>query len=112
MGLDWTNGISFREYSIFCIKMISVDWPDMGLPIFPNPCFGPIEPGLCLGYYGGIRAWHRPHCSFGLASGILGMFLYPYQLPPSPCVWIAWARAVIIPAAVCYFHVSARIQIN
>ena len=59
-----------------------VDWPGMGLPIFPNPCFGlgPNEPGLCLGCYGGTRAWHGPHCSFGLASGILGPFLYPYQL--------------------------------
>ena len=68
----------------------------MGLPIFPNPCFGPNEPGLCLGCYGGIRAWHGPHCSCGLASGILGPFLYPYQLPPSPCVRTTWARAVII----------------
>ena len=39
MGLDWTNRISFREYSIFCIRKIWVDWPGMGLPIFPNPCF-------------------------------------------------------------------------
>ena len=35
--------ISFREYSIFCIRRMWVDWPGMGLPIFPNPCFGPIE---------------------------------------------------------------------
>ena len=68
----------------------------MGLPIFPNPCFGPNESGLCLGCYGRIRAWHGPHYSFGLASGILSPFLYPYQLPPSPCVRTAWVRAVII----------------
>ena len=92
--------IFFREYSIFCIRRIWVDWPGMGLPIFPNPCFGPNEPGLCLGCYGGIRAWHGPHCSFGLASGILGPVLYPHQLPPSPCVRTAWARAVINPATV------------
>ena len=72
----------------------------MGLPIFPNPCFGPDELGLCLGCYGGTRAWRGAHCAFGLASGILGLFLYPYQLPPSPCVRTAWARAVIIPATV------------
>ena len=106
------SGVSFREYSSSYIRRMWVDWPGMSLPIFSNPCFGPIEPGLCLGCYGEIRAWHRPHCSFGLASGILGTFLYPYQLPPSPCVRIAWARAIIIPAAVCYFHVSAWIQIN
>ena len=89
-----------------------VDWPGMGLPIFPNPYFGPNEPGLCLGCYEGTRAWHGPHCSFGLASGILDPFLYPYQLPPIPCVRTAWARAIIIHATVCYFHVSARIRIN
>ena len=72
----------------------------MGLPIFPNPCFGPNELGLYLGCYGGTRAWRRAHCAFGLASGILGLFLYPYQLPPSPCVRTAWAKAVIIPATV------------
>ena len=44
--------------------------------------------------------WHGAHCSFGLGNGILGPFLYPYQLPPSPCVRIAWARAVIIHATV------------
>ena len=31
---------------------------------------------------------------------IFGLFIYPYQLPPSPCVQIAWARAVIISATV------------
>ena len=74
----------------------------MGLPIFPNPCFGPNEPGLCSGCYRGIRAWHGPHCSFGLASGMFGPVLYPHQLPPppSPCVRTAWARAVIKPATV------------
>ena len=41
-----------------------------------------------------------PHCSFGLAIGILGPVLYPHQLPPSPCVRTAWARAMINPATV------------
>ena len=77
-----------------------VDRPGVGLPIFPNPCFGPNEPGLCLGCYGRTRAGHGPHCSFGLVSGILGPVLYPHQLPPSPCVRTAWARAVINPATV------------
>ena len=74
------SGVSFREYSSPYIRRKWVDWSGMGLPIFSNPCFGPIEPGLCLGCYGGIRAWHGPHCSFGLASIILGPFLYPYQI--------------------------------
>ena len=30
----------------------------------------------------------------GLASGPTSPFFIPYQLPPSPCVRYAWARAV------------------
>ena len=92
--------ISFGEYSILCIRRIWVDWPGMGLPIFPSSRVGPDEPGLCLGCCEGAWVWHRAHCSFGLVSGILGPFLYPHQLPPSPCVRTAWARAIIIPATV------------
>ena len=103
MGFDWASRISFREHSILCIRRMWVDRPGMGLPIFPNPCFGPNEPGLCLGCYGGTRAGHRPHCSFRLASAILGPVLSPHQLPPSPCVQTAWARAVINPATVVIF---------
>ena len=77
-----------------------VDRLGVGLPIFPNPCFGPNESGFCLGCYGRTRAGHGPLCSFGLASGILDPILYPHQLPPSPCVQTAWARAVINPATV------------
>ena len=38
------------------------------------------------------------HCSFGLELGVPGPVLYPHQLPRSPCVRTAWARAVINPA--------------
>ena len=51
----------------------------MGLPTFPNPCFGPDELGLCLGCCGWTWAWRGAHCAFGLADGIFGLFLYPYQ---------------------------------
>ena len=47
-------------------------------------------PGCCM----------EPIVPLGLASRILGPFLYPHKLPPSPCVRIAWARAVILPAPV------------
>ena len=47
-------------------------------------------PGCCVGNT----------IPLGLASGIVSPFLYPYQLPPSPCVRIAWARAVILLATV------------
>ena len=92
--------VSFGEYSILCIRRIWVDWPGMSLPIFPSLRVGPNEPGLCLGCCEGAWVWHEAHCSFGLVSGILRPFLYPHQLPPSPCVRTAWVRAVIIPATV------------
>ena len=92
--------ISFGEYYILCIRRIWVDWPSMGLPIFPSSCVGSDELGLCLGCCEGAWMWHGAHCSFGLVSGILDPFLYPHKLPPSPCVRTAWARAVIIPATV------------
>ena len=94
------NRISFGEYSIICIRKIWVDCPGMGFPIYLSSRFGPNEPGLYLGCYGGAWAWPGAHGSFGLASGMLGPFLYPHQLPPSPCVRTTWARAVIIPATV------------
>ena len=72
----------------------------MGLSNLPNPCFRPDELGLCLGCCGWTWAWRRAHCAFGLADGIFVLFLYPYQLPPSPCVRTAWARAVIISVTV------------
>ena len=68
MGLDWLDRVSFGEYSILCFRRIWVDWPGMGLLIFPSSCFGPNEPGLCLGCCGGAWVWHGAHCSFGLVS--------------------------------------------
>ena len=48
-----------------------------------------------------ILGWRqRPECfnghasSLGLVSGPTSPFFKPYQLPPSPCVRCAWARAV------------------
>ena len=73
------NRVSFGEYSILFIRRIWVDWPGMSLPISPSSCFGPNEPGLCLGCCGGAWVWHGAHCSFGLVSGILVPFLYPHQ---------------------------------
>ena len=39
--------------------------------------------------------WARAS-SLGLASGPATPFFIPYQLPPSPCVRCAWARAVTL----------------
>ena len=73
------NRVLFGEYSILCIRRIWVDWSGMGLPISPSSCFGPNEPGLCLGCCGGAWVWYGAHCSFGLVSGIIGPCLYPHQ---------------------------------
>ena len=75
-------------------------WPCMGLPILPNPYSGHNGPGLCSGCYRGIWVWHGSHCSFGLASGMLGPVYIPISCSPSPCVRTAWARAVINSATV------------
>ena len=34
--------------------------------------------------------------TLGLASGPANPFFKPYQLPPSPCVRCAWARAITL----------------
>ena len=72
----------------------------MSLPVFPSSRVGSDEQGLCLDCCEGAWMWHGAHCSFGLVSGMFGPFLYPHQLPASPCVRTVWARAVIIPATV------------
>ena len=43
------GNISFKEYSIFCIGKIWVDWPSMDLSIYPRLRFEPSEPGFCFG---------------------------------------------------------------
>ena len=72
----------------------------MGLSNLPNPCFGPDELGLCLGLLRMDVGLTRSPSRYWAGGWIFGLFIYPYQLPPSPCVRIAWARAVIISATV------------
>ena len=47
-------------------------------------------PGCCLGHI----------IPLGLASGMVRLFSSLHQLPPNPCVWNAWARAVILLVSV------------
>ena len=74
------NRILFREYSILCIGKIWVDWPGMGPSSLSKIMLwalraGPLfwadmeGPGCCI----------EPIVPLGLASGILGPFLYPHQ---------------------------------
>ena len=73
----------------------------MDLPIYPRSSFGPSEPDLCFGLvWRGLGVALGTPFLLGLASGIVSPFLYPHQLPPSPCVRIAWARAVDLLATV------------
>ena len=74
------GNISFKEYSIFCIGKIWVDWPGMDLSIYPRLRFGPSEPGFCFGLiWRGLGVAWSPTIPLGLASGMLGPFLYPHQ---------------------------------
>ena len=75
------------------------DLQDMGLPIYPRSAYGPNGPsfwagtegpGYCLGYT----------IPLGLASGLVSLFSSPHQLPPSPYVRNAWARAVTLLVSV------------
>ena len=40
------------------------------------------------------------HHSFGLGEWDIRPISLPHQLPSSPCVRIAWARVVILPATI------------
>ena len=50
-----------------------------------------LYPGLASK---GLNALMGMPLLWGLASGPASPFFKPYQLPPNPCVWRAWARAV------------------
>ena len=50
-----------------------------------------LHPGLALK---GSNASMGMPLLWGLVSGPASPFFKPYQLPPSPCVRRAWARAV------------------
>ena len=74
------GNISFKEYSIFCIGKIWVDWLGMDLSIYSRSRFGPCEPGFCFGLIWRGLGCMEPTIPLGLASGILGPFLYPHQI--------------------------------
>ena len=72
----------------------------MGLPNFPRSAFGPSVLGSSFGLKRG-PGYHIGRAAYlGLESGPASLFLQPYQLPPSPCVRSAWARAIILVASV------------
>ena len=72
----------------------------MGLPNYPRPTFEPSVLGSSFGLKRGPGYHIGRAASLGLASGPASPFLQPYQLPPSPCVRSAWARAVILVASI------------
>ena len=72
----------------------------MGLPNYQRPAFGPSVLGSSFGMKKGPGYHIVRAASLGLASEPASPFLQPYQLPPSPCVWSAWARAAIIVASI------------
>ena len=72
----------------------------MGIPNYPRPAFGPSVLGSSFGLKRGPGYHIGLAASLGLESGPVSPFLQPYQLPPSPCVWSAWVRVVILVASV------------
>ena len=67
----------------------------MGLPKYP--CYRPLgraDWAFVLGWRQGLGCFIGLVSSLGLASGPALLFFKPYQLPPSPYVRCAWARAV------------------
>ena len=61
--------------------------------------FGASGPGFRFGLAPGLRCLIGLAPSLGLASGPTRLFFKPYQLPPSPCVRCAWARAITFLAS-------------
>ena len=92
------NRILFRENSILCIGKMWVDWPGMDLLIYPRACFGPSEPSLCFGLiWRGLDVVMEPTIPLGLASGLLGPFLYPHQyiyylIRYSSRIWVRYTQ--------------------
>ena len=82
MGLDWTNRISFREYSICCIRKIWVDWPGTGLPIFPNSVLGPTSWAFVWAAMEGHGHGAEPIALLGWRVGYLAYFSIPISCPP------------------------------
>ena len=67
----------------------------VGLPHYP--CYRPLRRAdwaFVLGWRQRLGCFIGLASSLGLASGPVRLFFKPYQLPPSPCVRCAWARAV------------------
>ena len=64
---------------------------------------GRADWAFVLGWRQGLGCFTRCASPLGLASGPVSPFFIPYQLPPSPCVRYAWARAVtfLVSGAIC-----------
>ena len=87
-----------EDHSPFLVSVIYLQ--DLGLLSYSRyraPGVGELGFSF-LGRHSGSGCFIGPPSLLG-PSGWAPIFK-PYQLPPSPCVRTAWARAVIIPASV------------
>ena len=76
------SNISFKEYSIFCIGKIWVDWPGMDLPIYPKSSFGPSEPDLYFGLvWRGLGVAWSPPLFWAWRVGCWAHFFTPISCP-------------------------------
>ena len=106
------SNILFKEYSIFCIGKIWVDWPGMDLPFYPKSSFRPSEPYLSLGWYGGVWVLHGAHHSFGLGEWDVGPISLPPSAAPQPLCMDCVGKGCNSSCNGFYFHVSAWKRAN
>ena len=106
-----------EDYPPFIISEIYLQ--DMGLLSYPH--HRPLERVNWVFLFGpmlGARMLYRS-CLLFRAQGMglrMAPISKPYQLPPSPCVQTAWARAVIVPASIgistCLFRLALIVAIS
>ena len=90
------GNISFKEYSIFCIGKIWVDWPGMDISIYPISRFR----------YGGAWVLHGAHHSFGLGEWDIGPISLSPSVAPQPLCTDCVGKGCNSSCNSCYFHVS------
>ena len=66
----------------------------LSFSITHNLPLGRADWAFILSWRQRLECFIRRTSSLGFASGPASPFFKPYQLPPNPCVWCAWARAV------------------
>ena len=78
----------FTRFSLICRMWV--------FQLIHDQPLGRADWAFVLGWVRGPRCFTGRASSFGLVSGPASPFFKPHQLPPSPYVWYAWARALTL----------------